>query len=405
MNKVLIQYIKNLLIFVLDLIHRTEKYVQYLLTGKHEFERICESPCDTYEKAFRLDQWLTKTSCPAIVEFLHIQFDSRSEDHHHSTASRAIERVLARYECCDRDENSRDRFNQGLRKRHKSRDRNKATNPEQIVNLEDGDQILAKATRNVTFDLVSLIKRTKGRHKLGELCEDTLIDVMYRIVAYKMSLLTAERIASIRYDPNLEPHTSKLMSLWNNLVTADLVRSAGDTNETDSGVIPSESRCEIPDKHDIVSGRWSFIGFQGQDPGTDFRGMGLLGLEQLEYLSRKPKNLPIDLLRRSLNRHHEYPWAIVGINLTYNLLCLFRDGSMKHLYYDDGELLFRKKRLSLNLLKLFNDLYVELFLRFDCFWHESKPENLLAFRGLIENFVGVVKTDLCNRNFSFKFIY
>jgi hypothetical protein len=31
---------------------------------------------------------------------------------------------------------------------------------------------------------------------------------------------------------------------------------------------------------------WGIVGFQGKDPSTDFRGMGLLGLEQLLYFSK-----------------------------------------------------------------------------------------------------------------------
>jgi len=30
-----------------------------------------------------------------------------------------------------------------------------------------------------------------------------------------------------------------------------------------------------------ISAQWTFIGFQGNDPATDFRGMGLLGLLNL----------------------------------------------------------------------------------------------------------------------------
>lgn len=30
-----------------------------------------------------------------------------------------------------------------------------------------------------------------------------------------------------------------------------------------------------------VTKQWQSIGFQGQDPKTDFRGMGILGLENL----------------------------------------------------------------------------------------------------------------------------
>jgi hypothetical protein len=33
-----------------------------------------------------------------------------------------------------------------------------------------------------------------------------------------------------------------------------------------------------------ISKRWSDIGFQGTDPSTDFRGMGLLGLVNLQLV-------------------------------------------------------------------------------------------------------------------------
>ena len=33
-----------------------------------------------------------------------------------------------------------------------------------------------------------------------------------------------------------------------------------------------------------ISTQWTLIGFQGSDPATDFRGMGLLGLLNLVYV-------------------------------------------------------------------------------------------------------------------------
>jgi hypothetical protein len=30
-----------------------------------------------------------------------------------------------------------------------------------------------------------------------------------------------------------------------------------------------------------ISDHWAELGFQGKDPATDFRGMGVLGLDQL----------------------------------------------------------------------------------------------------------------------------
>ncbi len=38
-----------------------------------------------------------------------------------------------------------------------------------------------------------------------------------------------------------------------------------------------------------ITKRWSEIGFQGNDPSTDFRGMGMLSLLNLQYVFTKPK--------------------------------------------------------------------------------------------------------------------
>lgn len=406
MIKLFVHHFKILLILILDLIHNCEKFVRFFLSGKHEFERICEAPCDIYEKTFKIDQWLNKTNCEKIRDFIDNQLSIKKDGTKHSAKSvhRVIDKIIANY--IDKPEKGMAKKADSVMRQRRSKNNGRDGILEvKIANLEDGDDILSQKLTSLTIELMKLIKKTKHRLHLNVTCEEVLKDVIYRILGYRLCLIVAERIASINYDPNVESHTTMLVSLWNNLVNADSTRVSDDLSQPSKTAISMEYRSKISNKNEIVSGRWSFIGFQGEDPGTDFRGMGLLGLEQLEYISRRPKNLSIDLLRRSLNDQHEYPWAIVGINITYNLLCLFRDGSMKHLFYDDGELIFRNKRLNLNLIKTFNDLYVELFLRFDCFWHESKPENIFAFKELMEKFVDVIKTDLLNRNFTFKFIY
>eukprot|EP00026_Physarum_polycephalum_P003210 Phypoly_transcript_03220.p1 GENE.Phypoly_transcript_03220~~Phypoly_transcript_03220.p1 ORF type:complete len:700 (+),score=127.66 Phypoly_transcript_03220:236-2335(+) len=69
-----------------------------------------------------------------------------------------------------------------------------------------------------------------------------------------------------------------------------------------------------------VSEQWKSLGFQGTDPATDFRGMGLLGLEQLVYFAEKHN----DIFRKIVNgqiarKEREYPVAVAGINITQKL--------------------------------------------------------------------------------------
>lgn len=377
MIRSIVHHIKLLILLLLDLFFRLKKFIEFIISGKHEFQRICEAPCDIYEKTMRINQWLKRTNCEQIRDFLK----------RNSLLHKEIEKYLSLYRAASKLDIKRTKIEAytNVHRRHN-------------IDTGDGDIKFSSVLRTLTKDFVRTIKKSK-RTKLTIECEEILYDILYRIICYDVSLLLAEKLAAIKYDPDMNSHSNKLIDLWNNLIRADR------EIDKNSSAFPSELRSEIADKSDIISNRWSHIGFQGEDPGTDFRGMGLLGLMQLEYLSKRPKNLARDLLERSLNEEHSYPFAIVGINITYNLLNLFKDGSMKHLYYDTGDALFRGKRRTLNLITTFNDLYVELFLRFDCFWHESKPENIFAFRELMEKFISVVKMDLCNRNFAFKFIY
>ena len=340
----LVIFVKLQLIIIFDLIHTFKKIFKFLQTGKHEFERICESQCDIYEKTMLFDNWLERTKCKPIRMFLDKHFGKNS----------------------------------------KSR-------TEQTIN----------SITKLTNEIVKIIQKSK-RTSLSVKCEANLRDILQRILFYKLSLSFAERMAATKYDQEISSHVEKLISLWNNLVEADGYTCKQTNRQLNA--FPEELRKErLHNSNDIVSSRWSHIGFQGSDPGTDFRGMGVLGLTQLEYLSQRPNKLAVDLLRRSLNEKHSYPFAIVGINITYNLLALLKDGSLKHFYYDTGNSLFAKR--NKNLVTTLNDLYVELFLRFDCFWHESEPENIFAFRELIDKFISVIRFDLCNRNFGFKFSY
>lgn len=59
--------------------------------------------------------------------------------------------------------------------------------------------------------------------------------------------------------------------------------------------------------------KWTDIGFQGPDPGTDFRGAGAFGLSHLCYFARnKPREF-------AAARESGYPVSIAGLNLTMML--------------------------------------------------------------------------------------
>jgi ELMO domain-containing protein len=72
------------------------------------------------------------------------------------------------------------------------------------------------------------------------------------------------------------------------------------------------------------------MGFQGTDPATDFRGMGLLGLYNLIYIA---ENHPVIFRRivkeQSSREDNDYPVAVTGISITQLLFTLFKIGEDK----------------------------------------------------------------------------
>uniref|UniRef100_T1J0J3 ELMO domain-containing protein n=1 Tax=Strigamia maritima TaxID=126957 RepID=T1J0J3_STRMM len=78
----------------------------------------------------------------------------------------------------------------------------------------------------------------------------------HQILGFRQLVYEIETIRKIPYTAENPSHENKLIHLWN-LLQPDT---------------PLTSR---------VTKQWGDIGFQGDDPKTDFRGMGMLGLENL----------------------------------------------------------------------------------------------------------------------------
>eukprot|EP00736_Rhodelphis_marinus_P000766 Rmarinus@m.8290 len=128
---------------------------------------------------------------------------------------------------------------------------------------------------------------------------DALLDEAYQeerafiseVCSFSQSLA---RQAKEVYDSENEAHEALLWKLW---------------------------RALCPGKDiERISRDWGDIGFQGKDPMTDFRGMGLLGLRQLLYIATNHT----EEARRMALRPGGYPFAIAGIGISRTLLDVFR---------------------------------------------------------------------------------
>ncbi|XP_064306297.1 ELMO domain-containing protein 2 isoform X3 [Phalacrocorax carbo] len=158
---------------------------------------------------------------------------------------------------------------------------------------------------------------------------------LLQISGYKKLYLNVENLRKVPYDSDNEEHEEQLIELWNLLMPHENLKAR-------------------------ITKQWCDIGFQGDDPKTDFRGMGLLGLVNLVY-----------------------SYAIVGINLTEMAYSLLKNGALKsHLYNVVS---------GLPQMEHFHQFYCYLVYEFDKFWFEEEPESIMHFNQYREKFHEKIK--------------
>jgi len=81
---------------------------------------------------------------------------------------------------------------------------------------------------------------------------------------------------------------------------------------------------------------WELLGFQGSDPSTDFRGVGVLGLIQPLALSLSPTALPFlsEVIEFSRCPTQGFPFMVLSLNVTCIVLNLLREGYLDKLIRD-----------------------------------------------------------------------
>ncbi|XP_064507649.1 ELMO domain-containing protein 2 isoform X2 [Pseudopipra pipra] len=188
---------------------------------------------------------------------------------------------------------------------------------------------------------------------------------LLQISGYKKLYLNVENLRKVPYDSENEEHEEQLIELWNLLMPHENLKAR-------------------------ISKQWCDIGFQGDDPKTDFRGMGLLGLVNLVYFSKHYTNEARQILSRSNHPKLGYSYAIVGINLTEMAYSLLKNGALKsHLY---------NMVAGLPQMEHFHQFYCYLVYEFDKFWFEEEPESIMHFNQYREKFHEKVKGLLLDCN-------
>ncbi|XP_036620335.1 ELMO domain-containing protein 2 [Trichosurus vulpecula] len=181
---------------------------------------------------------------------------------------------------------------------------------------------------------------------------------LLQISGYKQLYLDVENVRKSPYDSNNQHHEELLMKLWSLLMPNEKLKAR-------------------------ITKQWSDIGFQGDDPKTDFRGMGLLGLVNLVYFSENYTSEAHRILSHSNHPILGYSYAIVGINLTEMAYSLLKNNALKFHFYNSVP--------GSPAMEHFHQFYCYLFCEFDKFWFEEEPESIMYFNQYREKFHEKIK--------------
>lgn len=190
-----------------------------------------------------------------------------------------------------------------------------------------------------------------------------------QIYGYKQLKLEVEKLRSEGFDSGNLVHETCLLELWTLL-------------QPDRPLLKR------------VTKQWQDIGFQGEDPKTDFRGMGILGLQNLIYFAREFGTAAKHILSHSHHPKFGYSFAIVGINITHMAYKLLQDSSLKCHLYNTNE--------GRPTLQNFHHFYSYLFTEFDKFWLECQPKDIMEFNRIRDLFENIVRSKLSDTRTCFK---
>ncbi|GIY19656.1 ELMO domain-containing protein 2 [Caerostris darwini] len=235
---------------------------------------------------------------------------------------------------------------------------------QQLNNLATKGRFMNETMKNSVEYAVKLTIDVKGiKPSIHMRFINSYKSCLYQIYGYKQLLYEIELLRKTPYSSDNKEHEDKLLKLWS--------------------LLNPDRRLE-----NRISKQWTEIGFQGDDPKTDFRGMGVLGLENLLYFATEHTDAARHVLLHSNHPTYGYSFAIVGINLTSMAYDMLKNQSLQvHLYNSVKGRPF---------IKHFHYVYCYLFYEFDKFWLSEKPRDIMEFSRIRSKFQDSVLKKLKN---------
>ena len=130
---------------------------------------------------------------------------------------------------------------------------------------------------------------------------------------------------------------------------------------------------------------WEFVGFQGERPWTDFRGVGLLGLRQMVYFGTKHNEESRRMLSYCLQCGplQCYSFSITGISITFDVIQWFRTRKSALFYYQ----FINDHDAEHSGLDAVHSLYCRAFVEFHQLWKSNPPETVMGYSQIHKTFI------------------
>jgi len=186
---------------------------------------------------------------------------------------------------------------------------------------ENAKEDVLKETPLVT--VTEFINDFQSTINLDEEC-DVDQDDYYPLIKQTSSLLSWIKCSCFqpRINLNLEKEKKLIFAICN--------KQLADENPLHFAVLLTLYKLLTGSKLDCprYGSHWEQIGFQGNDPATDLRGVGCLGLIQPLYLVMTPELFPLskDMYLISLSENQNFPFLVLSINVSRISLHALRDG-------------------------------------------------------------------------------
>lgn len=237
-------------------------------------------------------------------------------------------------------------------------------------------------------------------------------------------------LRSTTVDMRNKDHVRELERFWSNMQNNKDESNSGSGGKN----CPGEDNLRFEETKKplaLIGDHWGDVGFQGKNPCTDFRGMGLLSLRQLTYFSQFRQANALHVLSESKHHRRYFPFAATGINITSFVMDLFAETRLHHtlfkridilsLYMNSGSSsssssnssstplfigqsgrnnafeddaaapLGDEEKYIIACTEVIHDLYCILYEEFCGLWVEKDPRDVMAFPLIFQEFKATVR--------------